>query len=419
MEQEIILILKNLEIIYPSLYELCNKSFSQYLGEKKYTRISYENKHTLVYVNDKFRMIFLIDRNKLNEEDKPFLNRFEKHIFYFEKLLSEENIKISDNLYDCLNKFIIFKKNVNENNEKICSLKNHLFIKNKETLRYLTFSIINENNNENDNLNLKKLLLSKIVPLFTQEMIYLLKFNTIENLEKYEIEFLLNLYKENQKNNYNIKYFLTNLKKENKVNIIYTFSKNPFSEEENKDFIKNNFPEKFNFDKSLILDLNNDKILIIDEIINFIESVEKNLLIVNINNNINEKEKHLLMKIIKKIDEYLNNTINSNEFGITNSDKNSQKVKQSKDLKNNSQHNQVKVENSSPNYKAMNITTDMKNNYNNHQLFNSLYNNNTQFLKNNLTTMEKDIKNRINNKTLNKKEIINPMIDNIKFEGFS
>ena len=106
-------------------------------------------------------------------------------------------------------------------------------------------------------------------------------------------------------------------------------------------------------------------------------------------------------------------------FGITNSDKNSQKVKQSKDLKNNSQHNQVKMENSSPNYKAMNITTDMKNNYNNHQLFNSLYNNNTQFLKNNLTTMEKDIKNRINNKTLNKKEIINPMIDNIKFEGFS
>ena len=106
-------------------------------------------------------------------------------------------------------------------------------------------------------------------------------------------------------------------------------------------------------------------------------------------------------------------------FGITNSDKNSQKVKQSKDLKNNSQHNQVKVENSSPNYKAMNITTDMKNNYNNHQLFNSLYNNNTQFLKNNLTTMEKDAKNRINNKTSNKKEIINPMIDNIKFEGFS
>ena len=106
-------------------------------------------------------------------------------------------------------------------------------------------------------------------------------------------------------------------------------------------------------------------------------------------------------------------------FGITNSDKNSQKVKQSKDLKNNSQHNQVKMENSSPNYKAMNITTDMKNNYNNHQLFNSLYNNNTQFLKNNLTTMEKDAKNRINNKTLNKKEIINPMIHNIKFEGFS
>ena len=30
MKQEIILILKNLEILYPSLYELFNKNFSEY-----------------------------------------------------------------------------------------------------------------------------------------------------------------------------------------------------------------------------------------------------------------------------------------------------------------------------------------------------------------------------------------------------
>ena len=46
-------------------------------------------------------------------------------------------------------------------------------------------------------------------------------------------------------------------------------------------------------------------------------------------------------------------------FGIINSDKNSQKAKQSK-------------ENSFQNYKTMNITTDMKNKYNNQKLFNSL-----------------------------------------------
>ena len=61
MEQELILVLKNLEVIYPSLYELFNKSFTQYFGNKKFTKLCHEDKQTLVYVNDKFRIIILVD----------------------------------------------------------------------------------------------------------------------------------------------------------------------------------------------------------------------------------------------------------------------------------------------------------------------------------------------------------------------
>ena len=107
-------------------------------------------------------------------------------------------------------------------------------------------------------------------------------------------------------------------------------------------------------------------------------------------------------------------------FGIANSDKNSQKGRKSKEIKNNSLYNYLKEENSLHNYKTMNITTDNKCNIiNNPELFNPLFNNNNnnqeQCLKNNLTTL-KEPKNN-NKDPLNKKENIPSMIDNIKFEG--
>ena len=80
MEKEIILILQNLEKLYPSLYDLFNKNFNLYRNVKNFTKISFENKQTLLYVNDIFRVIILVEEKFINYEDKPFLNRFEKHI---------------------------------------------------------------------------------------------------------------------------------------------------------------------------------------------------------------------------------------------------------------------------------------------------------------------------------------------------
>ena len=106
-------------------------------------------------------------------------------------------------------------------------------------------------------------------------------------------------------------------------------------------------------------------------------------------------------------------------FGITNSDKNSQKARRSKEIKNYSLYNNIKEENSFHNFKTMNITSDIKfNKLNNPNVLNSLlYNNNyNQNLKNNLTTTQNQNQNKVN--PLNNQKIIKSIIDTIKFEGF-
>ena len=106
-------------------------------------------------------------------------------------------------------------------------------------------------------------------------------------------------------------------------------------------------------------------------------------------------------------------------FGITNSDKNSQKARRSKEIKNYSLYNNIKEENSFHNFKTMNITSDIKfNKLNNPNVLNSLLYNNgcNQNLKNNLTTTQNQNQNKVN--PLNNQKIIKPIIDTIKFEGF-
>ena len=51
-------------------------------------------------VNDKFRCIILLNKNNINEQDPPFLNRFEKHIISFQYLLNDEQNRIAEELYE-------------------------------------------------------------------------------------------------------------------------------------------------------------------------------------------------------------------------------------------------------------------------------------------------------------------------------
>ena len=89
METENILILKDLEIVYPSLYELFNQSFT-HLFNIKFARLGKSRALSLSLVNDNFKIIVLVDKENVPKEDPPFINRFEKHIISFKNILNQE-----------------------------------------------------------------------------------------------------------------------------------------------------------------------------------------------------------------------------------------------------------------------------------------------------------------------------------------
>ncbi|KAK3603845.1 hypothetical protein CHS0354_042852 [Potamilus streckersoni] len=97
MEQGLVLILKDLDSIYGSLYDMLNQNYTM-VGEKKNCRVAlgpYSN--PICQVHDDFRCIVLVDESKIDHADPPFLNRFEKQNLKFtDILLKVEHGIISD-----------------------------------------------------------------------------------------------------------------------------------------------------------------------------------------------------------------------------------------------------------------------------------------------------------------------------------
>ena len=94
MERDCVLILRDLECIYGSLYDMLNQNYSV-VGKRKNCRVAlgaYSN--PMCYVNDSFRCIVLVDHDKVNYADPPFLNRFEKQLLRFSDVLNERQQEI-------------------------------------------------------------------------------------------------------------------------------------------------------------------------------------------------------------------------------------------------------------------------------------------------------------------------------------
>ena len=64
METDSILILKDLDMIYPSLYDLFNQNFIV-MGEKKFARIAFEYAKISSEVNKDFHAIVLVNNNQI------------------------------------------------------------------------------------------------------------------------------------------------------------------------------------------------------------------------------------------------------------------------------------------------------------------------------------------------------------------
>ena len=305
MENGTILILKDLENIYPALYELFNQSF-EYLPGKKFVYLG-ESK-SQAFVDDNFKVIVILEKSQIQNQEAPFLNRFEKHIFNYSVLLSEELINLSEEIYNVLTEEIyeILKKiknpkNLINNNEKMNNnvdkeskkMKNHKDINNnnenmnnndnvdeilkKYFKKYCNFirleeikglvyigskqkDIINDSKNIDKN-KIIKFVLEKISPCFNEKlMILITKYGFKKKFEFY-YKCILEAYK--KKYCYNMKDYLEKL--DNNTSIVYTYSSSidEIIQDENE-IIKNKL--FIGFSKSSTKEININNISSMDQI---------------------------------------------------------------------------------------------------------------------------------------------------------
>ena len=207
MEKGEIIILKDMEIVYPKFYDLFNQNLQKF-GNSQYARIvldSTTNERHIV--NKNFRCIILLEQNEVDNQDPPFLNRFEKHLMSFKYLLNEKQNRIAKELFDEIKDLTTIP-----DNKKFTPLLVNI---NLEEIRCLLLDLSYKFDNIENNISeIYKLL----IPTFTQENIL----NSIFSPEKKYIkkEDLIKIYEENSHTN--IFKFLE--KVENNKIIIYTFS---------------------------------------------------------------------------------------------------------------------------------------------------------------------------------------------------
>ena len=234
METDIVLILKDLDMIYPSLYDLFNQNFT-YMGGKRYARIAFEYAKISSEVNKDLHIIIIVNKNQIQnlKLDPPFLNRFEKHIINFNMFLEEKDLEIAkkiSNYLELISKFNNNKKLKIDLEKLLINCKRHnidglIFkikndILNDENKKLKENWIFTEGDEYEDNM-IKKILL-KIVPTFCQDIIASILILD-KNLKQYNKikDIILDIYKSSNKSNFEL--FFKNIEK--RRNIIYTFSK--------------------------------------------------------------------------------------------------------------------------------------------------------------------------------------------------
>ena len=285
METDSILILRDLDMIYASLYDLFNQNFTC-MGDKKFARIAFEYSKISSEVNKDFHVIIIVNNNKIQELklDPPFLNRFEKHLINFRMLLKEKDIEIARKVSE----YIMIISSYNNNENLKLDLGKLLINCEQHDIEGLIFKIKNENQIPKgiEGVKYEQIIIgkifNKIAPTFCQDIIASILSSNYDSKYHLMNEIIIKTYKNCSFINFEL--FFEKLDK-NKV-IIYTFSKvteNIFVEGKN---IKNKFGT---FNKSSVktemiesIKSENDLISLLKEFFNL---NNKNLLILRFSEN--------------------------------------------------------------------------------------------------------------------------------------
>lgn len=105
MEQPQVLILKDLDDIYGSLYDMLNQNYTIVQG-KKHCRVALGPfSNPTCEVNDEFKCIVIIDEFNVENTDPPFLNRFEKQLYLLKDILKPRNERLAGYIEDFVHDF--------------------------------------------------------------------------------------------------------------------------------------------------------------------------------------------------------------------------------------------------------------------------------------------------------------------------
>ena len=266
MEQGNILILKNLESVYPALYDLFNQNFTE-VGKKNYARIAIgSSNNAFSYVHEKFRCIVNVDENQLNNEEPPFLNRFEKHILSYDNLLIEIFKEESMRIYGILNEMIDYDKKIFKGLNY--SLKEIFINSGKEEIQELVYKVFEKGQGFQSAIYEVIKAISLILP---QDIILCQRINGFQS--KYQEYSKLIIEEYNKGEHTNLKKFLEKMDKAK--NVVYTFSnildyiedldelENPIFGKLSKDSIEHlkisDYKSENEFEKDFDFFLNDDK----------------------------------------------------------------------------------------------------------------------------------------------------------------
>ena len=216
MENGNLIILKDLETINTQMYDLFNQNFTA-IGGKNYVRLSIGSSNNNIYslINDNFRCIVTVDIDKIDEEEAPFLNRFEKHILSFEEILSKGLSSFAKEIYQKLLDLI----NISDDFISInYSLKNLLINCELEEIQYLIFKSSLEDFQTKDEIC--DYILSKISLTFPQDVILSMKYGKFWRKYYNLAEKIIKYYKQGVHTN--LAEFINKIP--DKKNVVYTFS---------------------------------------------------------------------------------------------------------------------------------------------------------------------------------------------------
>ena len=218
IREDKLIILENINQIHPFLFDLYNMNYI-IKDEKKFARICLEDKFSeqLSEVNDRLRIIILVDKKFVDKVNLAFLNRFEKMILSFEKLL-ENNLKnLANKIRDEMNLKKYYKKYEEFIN---FSLKDLLINCGEEEIKGLVFYFSKVSQKNDQNLDdeskeiIKENVFNKIYKILPQDIISILPDNNIIRKKYFEKKDVFN-YKD---------YIAFEDNKNYKISIIYTYT---------------------------------------------------------------------------------------------------------------------------------------------------------------------------------------------------